>query len=227
MLYIGLDDTDTRDTRGTGHLARMVARALSADFPVLGVTRHQLLFDPRVPYTAKNSCAAIMLQADGQYREQVAQCVTAIMQDAFVEGSDPGLCVTAAVPAAVMDFGRRAKVELVTQAEARELAESHGVALMGLGGTNDGMIGALAAVGLAACGEDGRYVQIGGSRELAGLQTVGAVTAAGVGCVQAADGTPVREGMVLADKLRPARRQGSPVLVVEWQDDYWLPLKLD
>jgi hypothetical protein len=38
---------------------------------------------------------------------------------------------------------------------------------------------------------------------------------------------PVTDGMVLADKLRPARRNGQPVLFVERQADHWLPLKLD
>jgi hypothetical protein len=31
----------------------------------------------------------------------------------------------------------------------------------------------------------------------------------------------------MADKLRPARRGGVPVAVVQWQDDVWQPLKLD
>jgi hypothetical protein len=41
------------------------------------------------------------------------------------------------------------------------------------------------------------------------------------------DGQPVDQGLVLADKLRPARRGGQPVLFVEWQADHWQPLKLD
>jgi hypothetical protein len=45
--------------------------------------------------------------------------------------------------------------------------------------------------------------------------------------VQTPDGKPVAEGLVLADKLRPARRGGLPVAVVEWASDHWLPLKLD
>ena len=69
------------------------------------------------------------------------------------------------------------------------------------------MIGALAAVGLAASGEDGRYIQVGGLRELPGLQPVEALLAAGIHQVQALDGGGVTEGMVMADKLRPARRR--------------------
>ena len=65
MLFIGLDDTDTLESRGTGHLARQIAAALASDHTLLGVTRHQLLVDPRVPCTRNNSCAAIVLNGDG------------------------------------------------------------------------------------------------------------------------------------------------------------------
>ena len=61
MILIGLDDTDVLDSRGTGHLAREIAGRLKADYDLLGVTRHQLLVDPRVPCTKNNSCSAILL----------------------------------------------------------------------------------------------------------------------------------------------------------------------
>lgn len=58
-LYLGIDDTDTRESRGTGRLARMIARELSRSYPVMGVTRHQLFVHPSIPYTSHNSCAVI------------------------------------------------------------------------------------------------------------------------------------------------------------------------
>jgi hypothetical protein len=157
----------------------------------------------------------------------VFQQVKGLMQADFQPGSDPGLCVTAVVPDAVAAFGLRAKIDLVTQAEARRLAAAHGLLLEGLGGTDGGIIGALAAVGLAASGEDGRYVQVGSLRQLSGLQPVEAVLSAGIAEVQTLDGEPVHEGLVLTDKLRPARRGGCPVAVVQWAADHWEPLKLD
>jgi hypothetical protein len=145
----------------------------------------------------------------------------------YQPGSDPGLCVARDVPAAVTEFGRRAQQQLVSQAEARALAAAHTVPLVGLGGDHGGVIGALAAVGLAASGDDGRYVQVGRLRELSGLQPVSAVLAAGVTAVRTLDGRPVTDGLVQADKLRPARRGGQPVAVVKWASDRWQPLKLD
>ena len=89
------------------------------------------------------------------------------------------------------------------------------------------MIGALAAIGLAASGDDGRYVQVGSIRDLEGLLPIADVLSAGITSVKTLDSEPVTEGLVLTDKLRPARRGGQAVLFVERQDDHWLPLKLN
>ncbi len=228
MLFIGLDDTDTLESRGTGHLARQIAATLAVDHTLLGVTRHQLLVDPRVPCTRNNSCAAIVLNGDGNVdAESLLAHVRDLMMDDFQLGSDPGLCIAQTVPDAVTAFGRRAQQHLVAQSEARDLAAAHQIPLLGLGGTEDGVIGALAAVGLAASGEDGRYVLVGRSRELSGLCPVSEVLEAGIAVVQTSAGEPVVDGLVQTDKLRPARRGTRPIAVVEWAGDHWLPLKLD
>lgn len=228
MIFIGLDDTDNLTSRGTGHLARHIATVLATHYSLLGVTRHQLLEDSRVPCTKKNSCATIILDADGELdTKTLFEQVQGMVLTDFQPGSDPGLCLAQSVPNAIIDFGRRVQNQLVTQAEARTLAETHTIPLIGLGGDEDGVIGALAAVGLAASGQDGRYVQVGRVRELGGLQGVSMVLAAGVKTVQTLAGQPVTEGLVQTDKLRPARRGGRPVAVVEWAGDYWRPLKLN
>jgi len=228
MVYIALDDTDTLESRGTGYLAREIAAALAANHTLLGVTRHQLLRDPRVPCTKNNSSAAILLEAaEGLVLDALLARAQALMLADFQPGSDPGLCVAAHVPAAITAFGRRVQSEIVTQAEARTLAAEHGIRLIGLGGDQGGVIGALAALGLAASGDDGRYVLVGRSRELAGLQPIPTLLAAGIAAVQTADGQRVSDGMVQTDKLRPARRGGQPIAVVEWTGEYWQPLKLD
>jgi hypothetical protein len=145
----------------------------------------------------------------------------------FQPGSDPGLCIAQHISAAIVEFGHLVQHQLVDQDKARQLAKAHDIPLEGLGGTNDGVIGALAAVGLAACGNDGRYVLVGKSRELCGLQPVSTLLAAGITAVQTQDGQPVNDGLVQADKLRPARRGGQPIAVVEWRGSHWQPLKLD
>jgi tRNA(Ile2) C34 agmatinyltransferase TiaS len=229
MIYIGMDDTDNLDSRGTGRLAREIAQDLSADFTVTGVTRHQLLVDPRIPYTSHNSSAAIgLVETEQANLAELFERVKTLMLAGFVYGSDPGLCVAgAAASAALSVFGQRAQREVLSQAEARALAEAHGALLAGLGGSQDGVIGALSAVGLAASGEDGRYLLVGRTRELSGLHEVSTVLQAGISAVLTLDGQPVTHGLVQAEKLRPARRGGLPVLYVEWREEHWEPLKLN
>jgi tRNA(Ile2) C34 agmatinyltransferase TiaS len=228
IYFIGMDDTDNAESRGTGHLARQVAACLSNEFNVIGVVRHQLFFDPRVPYTKNNSSATIIIEAEnGTDLEAVFRYVKGCMLADFQPGSDPGLCVAAEVSEEVTLFGRRTQKELVTQEEARQLASKHGILLEGLGGTEGGVIGALAAVGLSASGEDGRYVLVGNMRDLTGLHPGEMVMEAGVDHVQTLEGQVVTQGKVLTTKLRPARRGGKAVAVVQWDEDHWQPLKLD
>jgi tRNA(Ile2) C34 agmatinyltransferase TiaS len=228
VVIIGLDDTDNLESRGTGHLARLVAADLGQQYTLLGVTRHQLLVHPLIRYTRKNSSAAILLAHEGAADlDAIAARAREMMDENFVIGSDPGLCVVDCVPEDVSAFGRKAQREVVTQEEALSLASRHGLRLFGLGGDNGGVIGALAAVGLAASGNDGRYVLIGSSRDLSGLQPVDAVLGTGIEAIQTMSGETVTEGLVQSDKLRPARRKGRSVLVVEPAVDCWMPLKLD
>ncbi len=229
MIYIGIDDTDNAELRGTGRLARTVAEDLMVNFTLLGVTRHQLLVDARVPYTSHNSSAAICVQNRARIElTTLFERIKALMMADFIEGSDPGLCIAKTpIAQSISEFGRRAKDELMTQEEARRLASEHEILLEGLGGSQDGVIGALSAVGLAAEGEDGRYLLVGNARELTGLQTVEAVLSTGIVAIRTVDGLPVRSGRILADKLRPARRGAQPILFVEWAENHWLPVKLD
>jgi hypothetical protein len=227
LVYIGIDDTDNHESRGTGHLARQIAADLSQDHTIQGVTRHQLLVDPRIPYTSHNSSAAILLSSDIKPDPAVLfERVRELMLADFQPGSDPGLCVAIRIPAEITEFGRRTQTEVVTQQVALDLATANGILLAGLGGTQDGVIGALAAVGLAACGEDGRYLQIGRIREMTGVYPVSELLKAGIAAVQTLEGKPVLEGFIQTEKLRPSRRGGRPVQFVAWQDGCWRPLKL-
>jgi len=229
IIYIGLDDTDTLESRGTGNLARQIAFELAKNYELIAVTRHQLLIDPRIPSTAKNSCAAICLSIrNPRDQEHIFEFVKKLMLVDFQPSSDPGVCLADESCARKLStFGARTKHEIINQKEARMLAKQAGAHLEGLAGSQDGIIGALAAVGLAASGDDGRYIQIGRSRDLRGLQTVPTILDAGIIAVRTLDGAPVETGLVLSDKLRPARRDSKPVLFVEREGEYWRPLKLD
>jgi tRNA(Ile2) C34 agmatinyltransferase TiaS len=232
VIYIGIDDTDNKTSRGTGRLARAIAATLSERFKVRGITRHQLLVDPRVPYTSHNSSATLHLMENGDLDlSALADEVQAMMLADFQAGSDPGLCVARAVTPEMAEFGARAKTQLVYQAEAREIAQRCDCILRGLGGTQDGVIGALAGVGLAATGQDGRFILLGAMRELDGVQTVQAVLNSGITEVRSMDGQTLEDGLIdTGGRLRPAFREGRPILFVTRQPDNstrWAQVKLD
>src|SRR5690606_12843281 len=112
------------------------------------------------PYTSHNSamCFAIEHEQDifTELRDFAAEFLVAESED----GSDPGLCIAVEDKIkdrqALMDYGRRAKSEILTKRIAYDLAEAVGVHLSEHGGTGSGVIGALAGVGLRLTGNDGR-----------------------------------------------------------------------
>ncbi len=222
-IYLGIDDTDTRESRGTGRLARTIAAELARSYTVTGVTRHQLFVHPAIPYTSHNSSAVIHIRREerGTAAAVFATAKELMLAD-FIEGSDPGVCVAAGaeINGDLSRFGFSAKTSVVTQEEARRLAREAGVLLEGLGGTEDGVIGALAGVGLAASGNDGRFVQKGTTRDLRGSQTVAAILASGVDRVMTTGGAAVEEGVVALRKFpKPAFIGGKAILYVEADGD--------
>ena len=228
MIYLGIDDTDVADSRGTNQLARLLVAALAADYRCLRIVRHQLLEDPRVPCTTKNGSASITLEPLGRtVLDDLAGRLRDLMLSWYVEGSDPGLCITSSVPTSVVEFGYRAKCEFISQKDAHEVACRHEIFLEGLGGTCDGVIGALAAVGLAATGDDGRIVQLAQWPDnVNGVRSVDFLGERGVTVRFHVDGQQVTEGLVdVGKRLRPNRSRGENVLFVARMDNrYQQPL---
>lgn len=218
MITIGIDDTDTLDTPGTNHLARALVRRLAGRCRCISIIRHQLFFDPRVPYTSKNGSASIRLKPLSPLSDdELLVELRAGMREWFVEGSDPGLCMTRHVPPAVTEFGRLCQRSLVDQEQARAVARRQQVHLEGLGGTEGGVIGALAAVGLVATGDDGRVVQIGRwPDDLSGPCDIALLHDRGVTVQEQSSGSPIAAGTIdVGEHLRPNLRQGRYVLFAE------------
>lgn len=236
-LYVAFDDTDTLDAdRGTGKLARWFADELPDGCSVWAVVRQQLLVHPDVPYTSHNSAAVVVVEVDpargGAFGfhvidEVVARAATHLERHAL-PGSDPGLCVAydgcPALPA-LAAFGRRAAVSVVTQADA--LSAAIGAHLSGHGGTNDGLIGAAAGVGLTVAGWNGRLIEY--ARPLRGFAdpvTVGELEEAGIVVVSTDRDAPVPQPDELVATngwLRPRLWGGRAVLpVAKNGDSAWL-----
>jgi tRNA(Ile2) C34 agmatinyltransferase TiaS len=229
-VYCAIDDTDNRESRGTGFLARKIASVIGQKYPVYGVTRHQLFLHEDIPMTAHNSCAVIHIEnGTSHIREDVYAIARNIVRDEMAKGSDPGLCVAELheVHDGIAQFGITAKHAVVNQGQARSLADKAGIILEGLGGTEEGVIGALAGVGLAARQNDGRFVQKGALRNLFGTRTVEELLTSGVDRVITAENNLVEEGTISLQKFpRPAFIDGEAVLIVEPSGDGYIDLKV-
>lgn len=227
MFYVGLDDTDIVGSRGTNKLALQIVEELKDDWLCHQILRHQLLEDERVPFTSKNGSASLIFSPlKNQSQEDLYEEIRRRILREFIDGSDPGLVVTSDVPESLVQFGHDCQSRLMTQDEAYELADIYNIRMEGLGGTNDGIIGALAAIGLAATENDGRIIYLDGwSTQLEGQQSVEMIRQYDV-TVMHAD-RELSSGIVtLPKKLRPNKRNGRNVLFVEQTTDGYQALKL-
>ena len=221
MIYVCVDDTDNLNSRGTGRLARAIAAELSKKYPVLGVTRHQLYVHPDIPFTSHNSCAVIHLISDDKEGiDDIFEIAKKEIYDDFIEGSDPGLSVAheSQISPSLIAYAKDAKDTVLTQEKARTLAKNLNIRLEGLGGTEDGVIGSMAGLGLAFAGNDGRFLLKGSIRDLLGPQTVEKLMDAGIDAVYTLDGKLVTEGVVLNDEnksVKPCPVNGKCILFVD------------
>jgi len=232
-FLLGIDDTDVLGQRpGTGRLARDLAAHLEGRglARLFGVVRHQLLVDPRIPYTSHNSPACVILEADAPrhaFAQELFDVAAGYVAQRSAQGSDPGICLGEAplINQDVAGFGCRASQEVVAKSEAIALADKHGLLCAELGGTGDGVIGALAAVGLTAEGNAGRFLELAG-----GLRSLGESVPAHVlrsreisllSVSRNGEAVPSNALIRTGDWVRPRLIGGRPVLLVEPTAEGW------
>jgi len=239
VVLIGIDDTDNEMSPGTGQLARRLGAELARrGAACLGITRHQFLVDCRIPYTSHNSGACLTVEWAGIVDE--LNFATDLVAEWSAEGSDPGICIApaAAVPPTVMDWGWRATREVLGMEQANAVARAGGVELHALGGTGQGIIGALGSVGLRADGNEGRFLELEGLRELGESTSPTELARLGIElqhCIggevesmEAADEYVAGHGAIYKtlNWVRPRLIQGRAVWPVEWSDEHdaWIPV---
>lgn len=227
MLYlVGIDDTDNLESRGTGFIGRTMGEQINASGLGIcgGVSRHQLLFDPRVPYTSHNSSLCLEIETDKP--DDVWNLMVEYLLEACAPGSDCGLCMVEAdkVPESIVKWGLKAKRDLLKQVDAHELAKKENIKLIGLTGNHDGVIGSMAAVGLRASGNDGRFVGLRGTevRTINGVKTPAELKKlVHLHEIVTPEGEPVDEHsrISLEGWLRPVHRDGLITLIVNKIDN--------
>jgi len=162
-IFVCIDDTDNIESRGTGELASLLAKALEKNGwgKCEPVTRHQMLVHPDIPYTSHNSSMCFAADIAAEHVSAFTEFAKDFLTRESAEGSDPGLCIVNLEALAARDdliaFGRKAKQKVLTKEEAYGLAQRLGIHLTEHGGTGLGVIGALAGTGLRMTGNDGRF----------------------------------------------------------------------
>lgn len=220
-IYVGFDDTDSLDCEyGTGKVARWFSNELPVGCRMWGVVRQQLLVDDAIPYTSHNSSACLIIEAsrNGSLLPELAARAATHLERHAATGSDPGVCVAAeGAPGltGLMEFGLTCTRSVVTQKDALRVCS--GIHLSGHGGSNGGIIGAAAAVGLTAAGWYGRFIEFGLLRRLPSELLVDELVAHGIR-VMSMDRdafVPSPADRVLTQNwARPRLMAGQPVLTV-------------
>jgi hypothetical protein len=219
-IYVGFDDTDTIDSnRGTGKLARWFENELPESCHLWGVVRQQLLLDESIRYTSHNSSACAIVECSNSLLmdDLISRAVHHIERH-FIHGSDPGLCIVSEGNPALSElihFSRACTSRVVTQKETLQaVVGSH---LSGHGGSNDGIIGAAAAVGLTAHGWGGRFIEFGKLRDFPEKVLVSDLERSGIAVVSIDRDAQVPAPQDVVDTkgwLRPRLWGGRPVLPV-------------
>ncbi|HLN54239.1 MAG TPA: hypothetical protein VK212_11075 [Lentimicrobium sp.] len=234
--YIGIDDTDNLESRGTGFHARSLGKSLmdAGLLNLISITRHQLLADRRIPFTSHNSSACLVGYSESSPELIVLHCQKFLLRVSAFD-SDAGLCVASeeilekisigqrdSAGNEIVAFGNRAKHEIVSLEEAQFLAQSNGIYLDGFLNTKLGMIGSLAAVGLRFEGNDGRLLWTPHLREIEGLyDKIKLMDFTGIERITDLDGNDIADGAIICigEWCRPVMIKGFITLVTEKSDN--------
>lgn len=237
---ICIDDTDDIGTKGTGEIAEEIAAKLTlaqgeandGSCPRF-VTRHQLFVHPDIPYTSHNSAMCFRVETALSFDEIKAICVAHLKQESAA-ASDPGLAIldldSDCDIKRLIAFGQQAKVEVKTKAQAYALAAELAIDLSEHGGTGQGVIGALAGLGLRLSGQDGR---VKGQFKLAEQQSESdevllsvaqVLTRTGLQAVISLDGEKLADDQLLTlrGKIKAVYIQHQFALLVSQEDGCWL-----
>lgn len=231
-ILICIDDTDNLESRGTGELAELIAKEIEKKNwgRCSVITRHQLLLHDDIPYTSHNSSMCFHCKLNKSIPlNTVIEFSADFLESESAEGSDPGLAVaetaTLSSPAAVIEFGRSAKRDVLTQEAAYAFAREHGIHLSEHGGTGQGVIGALAGIGLRLTGNDGRIkgrLNLGATDELITVEEI--LRHPQIDAVQNMEHAPIAIDQLvrLGEKIKTVWLNHQNVLLVcDAEDGHW------
>lgn len=168
--YIAIDDTDELGYHtSTGEICDEIRKHIASNYgETTPVTRHQLFLHPDIPYTSHNSSMCftchIMLKDFEAIKVFISDTVTLQSAPSAAAGICIGLAKDIEYKDELIAYAKSAKNSVLTHKEAYEMATKNNFFLKALMSNNNGVIGALAGVGLRLSGQDGRLrgkIQLG------------------------------------------------------------------
>ncbi|MBK6586635.1 MAG: DUF1743 domain-containing protein, partial [Coprothermobacter sp.] len=148
-VIIGIDDTDTKDKGATWTLAHNIGVELSKEgFEYLDHIIVQLY--PHNPYKTQN-CVSVALTfavKPGTQEELIERTVEELEEKTLSDKTSIAIFNGIMIPEELKEYSIKAKKELVTLEEAKQVAEKTRIQLIEVTGAQ-GQIGALAAIGLS------------------------------------------------------------------------------
>ncbi len=225
--YIGIDDTDNLESRGTGFRARQLGTMLeeAGIAKLICITRHQLLVHKDIPYTSHNSSACLLMECESEKEAALKTFCREFLLRESAPGSDAGLCIASSelISDEIENWGKNAKKIVLNKKLAHDLALQNNIYLEGLTGEKIGVIGALAAVGLRHKGNDGRVLWMPFLRETEGIFSANELkNRLCVDTITTKDGTVIQpDDSIMTDNwLRPVMRNKKITLIVEKTEDH-------
>ena len=160
-VIIGIDDTDNPESKGTGTIAEEmcdIIREKHWGVPTF-ITRHQLFIHPDVPYTSHNSSMIFTAEVKEEIYDEMIEILSTHLRIESADGSDPGICIgkidKIENKEELLKYAYDAKKRVLTKKMAYDLAKHCNLYLNEEGGDGQGVVGALAGVGLRLDGNDG------------------------------------------------------------------------
>lgn len=224
-ILVCIDDTDSLESRGTGALALDISQKILEKgwgMPKF-ISRHQLYVHQDIPYTSHNSAMCFEVEGvEGENLKKIRDLCIDYLERESAEGSDPGLCIVEldrlTGSEGLIEFGKKAKQNVLTKKDAYRTALKLGVHLSEQGGTGGGVIGALAGAGLRLGGDDGRIKGkyfVGHQGEVMTAKEI--LQSTNIDEIREENGEALQgqERIVLGEKVKAVLLGGRVVLLVE------------
>lgn len=230
LFLIGIDDTDNHTSGDTGSLAQRLGAKIESSRTgrMVAVTSHQLALHPNIISTSQNKCVCLLIDADRDTQRDIELICRTFLMHECAAGSNSGFALASwnSVSPAITAWGRQAKSVFLDRQEAMNLARTYKISIAGFTGSGQGVIGALAAVGLYYDGNDGRFLWIEGLRGLKGIFTLTSlIETCAIDRVENLRGRkPMPNDRInVSEEAYPILRDGQSLLLVEpsKKDETW------